>query len=131
MNKVTIIGRVVRDIDLKYTSSNTAVTKFTLAVDRKFTKEGEAKQADFINCTAFAKTAEFISNHFHKGKQMALCGRIQTGSYEKDGIKVYTTDVIVEDVYFTGTKSDSGNSDNSSKPTGFDPIEVSDNELPF
>ncbi len=136
MNKVTLMGRLTRDPEMRYSSNNnTPIVKFTLAVDRKF-KQGEEKQADFVSCTAFSKTAEFIEKYFQKGKQMGLFGRISTGSYEKEGQKIFTTDVIVEDVYFTGSKKDSesnsvsSNAEESSE-SGFSPINNSDDQLPF
>jgi single-strand DNA-binding protein len=137
MNKVNLMGRLTRDPEVRYANnSNMPIAKFTLAVDRKFSKEGEERQTDFISCTAFNKTAELIGKFFPKGKQMALCGRIQTGSYEKEGQKVYTTDVIVEDVYFTGSKKDSEGSnsqsfDQDNSDSGFTPIDLSDDQLPF
>lgn len=136
MNKVTLMGRLTKDPEMRYSSNNnTPIVKFTLAVDRKF-KQGDDKQADFVSCTAFSKTAEFIEKYFQKGKQMGLFGRINTGSYEKEGQKIFTTDVIVEDVYFTGSKKDSDSNSTSnnfeeSSESGFSPINNSDDQLPF
>lgn len=111
MNVVTEIGRIVRDIDLKFLpNSETAVAKFTIAVDRKVGK-GKEKQSDFIPIVIFGKTAEFVANYSGKGKMIAIQGRIRTGSYEKkDGTKVYTTDVVAEDVQILewAEKKDSG-----------------------
>ncbi len=131
LNKTQQIGYLTKDPELKYAgANNVAIVSFTLAVNRRFTKAGEEAQADFILCKAFGKTAEFISNHFTKGKQMALCGRIQTGSYEKEGQRIYTTEVIAEEVYFCGGKADAvkqGGAD-----AQFTPIEIDDSsELPF
>jgi single-strand DNA-binding protein len=106
MNSVHIIGRLTKDIELKYGNSRAAYCSFTLAVNRQFKKQGEERQADFISCKAFGKTAEFMSNHFSKGSQIAIDGRIQTGSYEKDGQKVYTFDIIVEQIYFAESKKE-------------------------
>lgn len=138
MNKVTLMGRLTKDPELRYGgANNTAIVFYTLAVERRFVKDGEERQADFISCKAFGKTAEFINNYFSKGKQMAVSGRIQTGSYEKEGQKIYTTEVIAEDVYFTGSKKDSDEStsmgfdSDSSSGTGFTPIDSSEDELPF
>lgn len=138
MNKVTLIGRITRDPELRYAaSSNTPMLMFTLAVDRRYLKEGEERQTDYVSCKAFGKTAEFISKYFPKGRQMALSGRIQTGSYDKDGQKVYTTDVITEDVYFTGSKKDSEGSSydsfesQSGSDAGFTAIDNADDQLPF
>lgn len=97
MNKVFLIGRLTNDPELRE-NENSKMAKFTLAVNRL--KEG----ADFINCIAWNKTAEVISKYFKKGSQLALEGRINTGSYEKDGKKVYTTDIIVENITFIGSK---------------------------
>ena len=106
LNKVFLLGRITKDLELKYSQSNVALLSFSVAVNRKFVKEGEEKQADFIMCKAFGKTAENINNFFGKGKLILVEGRIQTGSYEKDGQRVYTTDVIVDGFDFTGEKKD-------------------------
>lgn len=96
MNKVILIGRLTADPDLKVTPSGTSVTRYRMAVDRPFSKDGK-READFISCVAFGKSAEFAGNHLNKGTKIAIEGRIQTGSYDKeDGTKVYTTDVIVD-----------------------------------
>jgi single-strand DNA-binding protein len=102
MNKAILLGRITRDPEAKQ-AGNTTVTRFTLAVDRRFKSEGQPT-TDFISCVAFGKTAEFISKYFKQGAKMAIEGRIQTGSYEKDGVKHYTTDVIVESVEFAESK---------------------------
>lgn len=108
MNKVVLMGRYTRDPEVRYSQgeNSTAVARFTLAVDRRFgKKEGEAS-ADFISCVAFGKTAEFIEKYFRQGNKAVITGRIQTGSYtNKDGQKVYTTDVVVEDVEFAESKA--------------------------
>lgn len=110
MNNVSIIGRLTRDPEAK-NSGETAVARFTVAVDRRFTKEGQP-DADFISCVAFGKTGEFVEKYFSKGKKIALVGRIQTGSYtNKDGQKVYTTDVVVENVEFVESASASKKDD--------------------
>lgn len=96
MNCVQLIGRLTRDPDIRYSDGGSCVAKFSLAVDRRF-KKHEGANADFIPCTAFGKTAEFIEKWFRKGQRLGLTGRIQTGSYtNNEGKKVYTTDVIVE-----------------------------------
>ena len=107
MNSVCLVGRLTRDPELRYTTSGMAVVRFTLAVDRRMSKgrrmEAEAKNqptADFISCTAWGKTAETISNYVFKGQRLGVEGRIQTGSYEKDGQRIYTTDVIVNNMEF-------------------------------
>lgn len=129
MNVVTEIGRIVRDIDLKFLpNSETAVAKFTIAVDRKVGK-GKEKQSDFIPIVIFGKTAEFVANYSGKGKMIAIQGRIQTGSYEKkDGTKVYTTDVVAEDVQILEwAEKPQGNS--NSDYSDMEPI--SDSDIPF
>lgn len=101
MNNVTLIGRLTKDPDLKTTQSGLSVCRFTVAVDRPYSKE---KQTDFINCLAWRQTADFICKYFAKGQRIALIGSIQTGSYEKDGSKVYTTEVNVSNVEFCESK---------------------------
>lgn len=96
MNNVVLIGRLTKDIELRNTQ-NSVVTEFTLAVNRK-----KREEADFISCQAWGKTAENMNKYVHKGDEIAISGRIQTGSYEKDGIKHYTTKVIADIVQFLG-----------------------------
>lgn len=105
MNNVVLIGRTTGTPDVRYTQNGTAVGRYTLAVDRKYKREGEPS-ADFISCIAFGKTAEVAEKYFFKGVKIAVTGRIQTGSYtNKDGKKVYTTDVVVESQEFVESKS--------------------------
>lgn len=102
MNKVILMGRLTRDPEVRYSQgdSATAVARYTLAVDRRFKRDGEAS-ADFINCVVFGKSAEFAERYFRQGLKVVVSGRIQTGSYtNRDGVKVYTTDVVVEDQEF-------------------------------
>lgn len=118
MNKVVLMGRLTRDPEVKYGgANNTAIARYTLAVDRKFKKEGEAN-ADFIPCLCFGKSAEFVEKYFRQGMRITICGRIQTGSYtNKDGNKVYTTEVVVEEQEFAESKNSSqSNNGNSSQP---------------
>lgn len=106
MNKVTLMGRLTRDPEIRYTQSEKpkCVARFTLAVDRRFRRDGE-KSADFISCVAFGKNAEHVEKYYHKGIKVAIAGRLQTGSYEnKDGDTVYTTDVVVEEQEFAESK---------------------------
>ena len=104
MNKVVLMGRTTRDVEVRY-SGETAVARMTLAVDRRIKKEPEGQQADFVSCVAFGKTAEFLSKYGIKGTKFAISGRIQTGSYtNRDGVKVYTTDVVIEEVEFAESK---------------------------
>ncbi len=111
MNKVILIGRLSRDPEMRTTGSGTTVTRFTVAVSRPFGTQNGDRQADFINCVAWRKQAENIAKYCVKGTQVAIEGRIQTGSYDaQDGTKRYTTDIICDNVTFLGSK----NSDNTS-----------------
>ena len=113
MNKVLLMGRLTRDPDIRYSQGETAnaVARFSLAVDRRFRREGDEQTADFINCVAFGKTAEFLERFGRKGTKFVVEGRIQTGSYtNREGQKVYTTDVVVENVEFAESKASSDNS---------------------
>ena len=106
MNKVILMGRLTRDPDIRYTqgAEPMAIARYTLAVDRRIKREGEAA-ADFISCVAFGKLAEVAEKYLHKGTKIIITGRLQTGSYtDRDGRKVYTTEVIVEDQGFAESK---------------------------
>lgn len=108
MNKVILMGRLTRDPEVRYSQGEnaTAVARYTLAVDRRFTRNNDDQTADFINCVAFGRSGEFAEKYLHKGTKIAVTGRIQTGSYtNKDGVKVYTTDVVVEDQEFAESKN--------------------------
>lgn len=135
MNKVILVGRLTRDPEIRYANNekNTCTARFSLAINRKFKTNGQY-EADFPNCVAMGKTAEFVERYFHKGDMIALDGHIQTGSYtNKDGNKVYTTDVFAENVEFAQSKSDSSNSNNS-KPSLDDFVNIPggiESELPF
>ena len=101
MNKVILMGRLTRDPDIRYSQGDnpTAVARYTLAVDRRFKRDGDQQTADFINCVAFGRQGEFAEKYFRKGIKIAISGRIQTGSYtNQDGQIVYTTDVVVEEL---------------------------------
>ena len=113
MNHVTLHGRIARDPEIKTTQSGTQFARLSIAVDR-ITKAGEERKADFIPCLAWGKTAEFIGKYFQKGQEILAEGRIQTGSYERDGRKVYTTDVVIDRVEFCGSKG--GNAPQSDLP---------------
>ena len=107
MNKVILMGRLTREPEIRYSQGEnaSAVARYTLAVDRRFRRDGEAT-ADFINCVAFGRAAEFAERYLRQGTKIAVTGRIQTGSYtNKDGVKVYTTDVIVEEQEFAESKN--------------------------
>lgn len=107
MNKVILMGRMTRDPDVRYTQGEEpmAIARFTLAVDRRGKRDGEAS-ADFPSCVCFRRTAEFIEKYAHQGTKLVVVGRIQTGSYtNRDGQKVYTTDVVVEEAEFAESKA--------------------------
>lgn len=113
LNKVILIGRLTKDPELRYAANNTAVVNFTLATDRPFLNANKQRDADFINVVVWRAQAETVSKYVSKGSLVAVDGRIQTGSYEKDGKKVYTTDVVAENVRFLDTKKSSENRQNS------------------
>lgn len=144
-NNVTLIGRLTKDADLRYTSNGTATANITLAVDRGFKNAEGKKETDFINCVVWRKPAETLANFTKKGSMISVRGRIQTRNYDnKEGQKVYVTEVVVEEFTFLDSKKDSGTS--NSKPETkndnpmynadpFDksgtPIDISDSDLPF
>ena len=114
MNKVILMGRLTRDPEVRYSQSENAmaIARYTLAVDRRFNRNGDENTADFINCVAFGKAGEFAEKYFRKGIKIAVSGRIQRGSYtNKDGVKVYTTDVVVDDQEFAESKNNSSAGD--------------------
>lgn len=138
MNKVILMGRLCADPEVRYSQNQnqTAVARYRLAVDRRFKREGE-QTADFISCVAFGKAAEFAEKYLRQGTKIAITGRIQTGSYtNREGQKVYTTDVVVEEQEFAESKGASGNIEGSAPqatdPDGFmSPPDGIDEELPF
>ena len=136
MNKVILIGRLVADPEIKYTTADKplSVARYRLAVDRKYKKDGE-QTADFINCVAFGSNGDFAQKYLHKGTKIAVVGRIQTGNYTKhDGTKAYTTDVIVEEHYFCESRNSGGSvtPSQTADSEGFMNIpEGLDEELPF
>ena len=138
MNKVILMGRLTRDPEVRYTQGDNAmaIARYSLAVDRRFKRDGEP-DADFINCVAFGKSGEFAEKYLKKGTKVAVVGRIQTGSYtNKDGQKVYTTDVVVEEQEFAESKNSGSSNNNQSAPanknTDFMNIpDGIDEELPF
>ena len=104
MNKVVLMGRMTKDPEMRQTQSGVSVCRFTLAVNRRFAKEGQMT-ADFINCTAWRQQADFIAKYFQKGNMIAIVGNIQTSTWEgQDGKKQYSTDILVDEAYFTGSK---------------------------
>ena len=121
MNKVILMGRLARDPEVRYPQGENAmaIARYTLAVDRRFKRNNDEQTADFINCIAFGKAGEFAEKYFHKGIKITVSGRIQTGSYtNRDGVKVYTTDVVVEEQEFAESKNHSGSDDNGFAPSG-------------
>ena len=135
MNKVCLIGRLTKDPEIRYTqTSNTMVANFNLAVNRRFVKENEERQADFINIVAWSKTAEFINKYFRKGQQIGITGRVQTRNWEdEEGKKHYITEVLAEEVDF----ADSKKADTNEYGSAFSNTEnsefsvSSDDDLPF
>ena len=118
INSVNLTGRLTRDPDVRYTDGGTSIARFTLAVDRRF-KQENGPTADFVSCVAFGRTAEFIEKYFQQGMKLELTGRIQTGSYtNKDGAKVYTTDIVAEQVGFGESKSSAQSHGNRNNETG-------------
>lgn len=144
MNKVILMGRLVRDPEVRYSQGNEplAIARYTLAVNRRFKKQGE-QEADFINCLAFGKAGEFAEKYFKKGQQVSVVGRIQVRSWEdQGGQKRWSTDVVIEEQYFAESKNNSNGTapaQNNSAPQpaappsdGFYPIDnVEDDDLPF
>jgi len=132
MNKVVLMGRLTKDPETRYSTngSNTAVCRFSIAVDRKFQKPGEEKKADFIPVVAFGKTGEFVSKYFTKGSRIAVVGAMQTRTWDdSEGKKHYTTEVIAEEVHFADSKQNN-RSDAAEPEDGFYPPEEED-PLPF
>lgn len=137
MNSVQLVGRFTRDPEVRYTDGGSTIARFSLAVDRRYKSEN-GPTADFPNCVAFGRTAEFIEKYFRKGMRMGCQGRIQTGSYtNNDGQKVYTTDVVVESCEFVESKASQQPEENNN---GFGPADENgfmnipddiDEELPF
>lgn len=114
LNSAILMGRLTADPELKHTQSGIAMTRFTLAIDRRYAKPGEEKKTDFIDILAWRNTAEFISKYFHKGQLVAVEGSIQTGSYQdKEGIKRRTFEVVANNVHFAEPFHGKGNNDNS------------------
>lgn len=145
MNKVILMGRLTRDPEMRQTPNGVAVCSFSIAVNRRFAKEGQ-QNADFINCTAWRQQAEFICKYFSKGSMIAVVGNLQSRSWEnQEGKRQYSTDVVVDEVYFTGSKSDSqGSSEGYYAPQpkadngfgdidamGFHTMDGSEDDLPF
>lgn len=135
MNKAILMGRITKDIEVRYTAGDkpTAVARYTLAVKRQFHRDGE-QDTDFINCVAFGRQAEFAEKYFKQGTKIVISGRIQTGSYtNREGRKVYTTDIVIEEQHFAESKAASNSGPSSQRKTetgGFRQASGKD-EVPF
>lgn len=144
MNKVILMGRLTRDPEMRQTQNGVAVCSFSIAVNRRFAKEGQ-QTADFINCTAWRQQAEFICKYFQKGAMISVVGNLQSRSWEnQEGKRQYATDVVVDEVYFTGSRTESHSqaTDGGFAPQekdpfadidtmGFQAIDGSEDDLPF
>lgn len=131
MNKVILMGRFTRDPEIRYTQGQdqTCIARFTLAVDRRGARQDGQQSADFISCVGFGKTAEFIEKYMKQGTKVVTTGRIQTGSYtNRDGQKVYTTDVVIEDIEFAESKNAGGNSGNNANAAAGRPAPATDSD---
>lgn len=139
MNKVVLMGRLTRDPEVRYTqTNNTLVASFSLAVNRRFARQGEERQADFINIVAWSKTGEFCSKYFKKGQQVGIIGRIQTRNWEDENkVKHYVTEVVAEEAYFADSKregetsTDFANTFGSSVSESSEFAVSSEDDLPF
>lgn len=135
LNCAVVMGRLIADPEVRSTPSGVSVCRFTIVVDRNYVKEGEKRGADFIDILAWRQTAEFVGKYFTKGQQISIQGSIQTGSYEKDGIKRRTFEIVAENVSFCGSKNESNGASEtpsfSNADTGDFVSSVDDDELPF
>lgn len=138
MNKVVLVGRLTKDVELRTTPQGVSVCSFSIAVNRRFKNANGEYEADFINCVAWRQTAEFLSKYFSKGRMVGISGSIQTRSWEKDGERRYATEVLAEEAYFVDSKSGEATASRQSDDTdagfsvdsGFMPIPA-DDDLPF
>ena len=142
MNKVILMGRLTKDIEMRQTPNGVSLARFSIAVTRRFKNSNGEYDADFINCIAWRKTGEFIARYFQKGSMIAIVGSIQTRSWDgNDGKKQYATEVIVDEAYFTGSKSESGTGGNTDlSDSGLDDLNsqygedfatIGEEDLPF
>lgn len=135
MNKVILMGRLTRDPDVRYTQTQTGeqfcIARYSLAVDRRGKKVEGQQSADFPNCVAFGKNGEFAEKYLKQGTKIAITGRIQTGSYEKDGQKVYTTEVVIEEQEFAESKSKDDMPPKTPDTEGFMDVSTAADNLPF
>ena len=130
MNKVILIGRLTSDPETRTSQTGVTSVTFTVAVDR-FAGKDKEKEADFIRCVAWNKTGEFVGKYFTKGKPIALEGNIKTGSYEKDGVKHFTTDVWVDKAEFAGSNPNGNNTQTAPQQTTAPAEEITTDDLPF
>ena len=129
LNHITVMGRIVRDPELRRTGSGAAVASFTVAVDRDYAAEGQQREADFIDCVAWRQVGEFVSRYFAKGSMIVVSGRLQVRSWtDKDGAKRKTAEVVAENVYFGEAKKRDGSSQGAAD---FAPVDDDDAQLPF
>lgn len=137
INNVVLVGRLTKDPDIRNTNQGMVVASFTLAVNRNFTNQNGDREADFINCVAWRKTAELIRDHVLKGQQIGVVGRIQTRSYDnQQGQKVFVTEIVVSEVQFLESKRNNNQNNEQSytapsDPFGASSIDISDDDLPF
>ena len=132
LNRITLQGRLVRDPEQRRTGNGTAVTSFTLAVDRDFASQGQEKETDFIDCVAWRSTAEFVSKYFTKGRMAVVTGRLQIRTWtDKDGNKRRSAEVVADGVYFGDSKRDGAAKPQDPVTDGYAPIEDDDSGLPF
>lgn len=129
MNKVILMGRLTKDPEVRYTqTNNTLVASFSLAVNRRFVRQGEERQADFFNIVAWSKTGEFCSKYFKKGQQVGVIGRLQTRTWDDDqGQRHYITEVIAEEAYFADSKRDGDMGGNAGFDSAFGPMPTQNN----
>lgn len=131
MNKVFLMGRMTSDPELRYTQNNTAVCRFSIAVDKP-TKQGEERQADFFKVTAWKQTGEFAAKYFQKGVRVLVEGHLINNNYEdKNGTKHFSNDVVAEKIYFADGKQPGQNTQPAQSQEGFAPLSIEDDDLPF
>ena len=135
MNKTILMGRLTRDPDIRWTQQQDGeqlcIARYTLAVDRRGRQKENQQSADFISCVAFGKLGEFAEKYLKQGTKIAITGRIQTGSYEKDGRKIYTTDVVIEEQEFAESKKQEETPPSAPEPEGFMNVQNAADDLPF
>ena len=132
INNVTLVGRLTKDVELRYTPSNVAVGTFTLAVNRAFKKDDGEREADFINCVIWRKGAETLAKYAKKGSQIGITGRIQTRNYEnQQGQRVYVTEVVAENFQLLESRNQQSQSSTFQNGNNSNPMDIDDSDLPF